>query len=237
MKRIKRVLSMTAVLFLVYTGPVATACDMPGCIVKPTDMGEILRLACDMPECEGDLKPEALEDLKRLACWDPGCGELIDGEIDRLRKLACSDPGCERAPTVDDLIRLAAGKAADRPEKYVMMGVRRTPETTGLEAKLEKRARAEIPERAVRLRNADREEFPILTRLLSRPVPVNTKDSEGNTLLHAAAALGDARLVALLLSGGADARAANAAGCTPLACARLRGHDTVVTLLEKACAK
>lgn len=52
-------------------------------------------------------------------------------------------------------------------------------------------------------------------------------DFSGNTPLHVAASLGNAQLINLLVSGGADCTVTNVEGETPLDLAKLRGHDEV----------
>jgi hypothetical protein len=55
----------------------------------------------------------------------------------------------------------------------------------------------------------------------------------GQTLLHAAVAIGSAALVAALLAAGADPRS-SASGVTPLSLARSAGHADISALLERA---
>jgi hypothetical protein len=88
-----------------------------------------------------------------------------------------------------------------------------------------------------RLQKADPKEFPVIAALLNKPIPVNAKDRQGNTLLFYMASAGDAPRVKYLLSKGADPQCKNANGCTPLSCAKAKGHREVVSLLEKASAK
>ena len=56
-------------------------------------------------------------------------------------------------------------------------------------------------------------------------------DFSGNTPLHVAASLGNAQLINLLVSGGADCTVKNLEGETPLDLAKLRGHDEVVCII------
>merc|ERR1711991_15071 len=55
----------------------------------------------------------------------------------------------------------------------------------------------------------------LLPNLLAREVDPNAADAKGWTALHLAAGANDASLVQVLLAGGANARAVNAAGQTP----------------------
>lgn len=57
-------------------------------------------------------------------------------------------------------------------------------------------------------------------------------DFSGNTPLHVAASLGNAQLINLLVSGGADCTVKNVEGETPLDLAKLREHDEVVYVLS-----
>lgn len=60
-----------------------------------------------------------------------------------------------------------------------------------------------------------------------------TKDAEGRTALHLAAAGGHARTVDLLLHNNADPNVRDAAGRTPLATAEAAGHADVAELLRR----
>ncbi|KAG2453016.1 hypothetical protein HYH02_002352 [Chlamydomonas schloesseri] len=59
-------------------------------------------------------------------------------------------------------------------------------------------------------------------------------EEEKDSALHVAAARGDARVAELLVEGGADTAARDAAGCTPLTVAAREGHLEVVQLLLRA---
>ena len=76
----------------------------------------------------------------------------------------------------------------------------------------------------------------ILQRLLRKGVPVDTRNSAGDTALIAAAALGDTAVVRALLDGGAAVDAQNAAGNTALIVATRDGHTEVCKVLLKAGA-
>lgn len=67
-------------------------------------------------------------------------------------------------------------------------------------------------------------------------VPVELRDSSGNTLLMLSAYHGHAELVAALLSRGAEADRVNERGQTPLAGAVFKGYDEVVRVLLEAGA-
>ncbi len=75
-----------------------------------------------------------------------------------------------------------------------------------------------------------------LERLLRKGVPVDTRDSAGDTALIAAAGLGDANMVRALLDGGAAVDAQNSAGNTALIVATREGHLEVCKQLLKAGA-
>ncbi|WP_432564936.1 ankyrin repeat domain-containing protein [Kineococcus sp. SYSU DK003] len=71
---------------------------------------------------------------------------------------------------------------------------------------------------------------------LDAGVPVNSSDSEGNTLVMLAAYHGHARTVLALLERGADPDRTNARGQTPLAGAVFKGERDVVAALVAADA-
>jgi hypothetical protein len=67
---------------------------------------------------------------------------------------------------------------------------------------------------------------------LEQGLPVSWKDEAGNTLLHAAAAFGDAGFAQKLLQKGALTAAFNNLDETPADIARQWGHDNLLPLLE-----
>lgn len=71
-----------------------------------------------------------------------------------------------------------------------------------------------------------------LAGLLSNGAHVNTPQRGGDSLLHAAARRGDPALVAYLLRRGADRRALDEQGRSPLALAQAHGHDAAAALLS-----
>ncbi|XWS73658.1 hypothetical protein CRYUN_Cryun02cG0147600 [Craigia yunnanensis] len=70
-----------------------------------------------------------------------------------------------------------------------------------------------------------------LTRLASTGVSLDSKDSEGRTALHMAAANGHLGIVEYLIGNGADVNASNVENNTPLHWACLNGHVEVVKKL------
>ena len=75
-----------------------------------------------------------------------------------------------------------------------------------------------------------------LERLLRKGVPIDTRNTAGDTALIAAAGLGDTDVVHALLDGGAAVDAQNAAGNTALIVATREGHLEVCRMLLKAGA-
>ncbi|PAN27766.1 hypothetical protein PAHAL_5G105500 [Panicum hallii] len=65
------------------------------------------------------------------------------------------------------------------------------------------------------------------------PEALAARDREGRTVLHAAAAAGEAEAVAVLVDMGADTSAADARGRTPMDVAREKGYQEVVDVLER----
>ena len=63
--------------------------------------------------------------------------------------------------------------------------------------------------------------------LLQASGDADQTDFSGNTPLHVAASLGNAQLINLLVSGGADCTVKNLEGETPLDLAKLKEHDEV----------
>ena len=77
---------------------------------------------------------------------------------------------------------------------------------------------------------------PLLQTLLRKGVPVDTRDTAGDTPLIAAASLGDTAVVRALLDGGAAVDAQNTAGNTALIVATREGHVEVCKILLKSGA-
>ena len=65
------------------------------------------------------------------------------------------------------------------------------------------------------------------------PEALAARDREGRTVLHAAAAAGEAEAVAVLVDMGADTSAADARGRTPMDVAREKGY--VSGSIESTC--
>ncbi|CAO2197086.1 unnamed protein product [Urochloa humidicola] len=65
------------------------------------------------------------------------------------------------------------------------------------------------------------------------PEALAARDREGRTVLHAAAAAGEAEAVAVLVDMGADTAAADARGRTAMDVAREKGYQEVVDVLER----
>ncbi|MFC1836859.1 ankyrin repeat domain-containing protein [Thermodesulfobacteriota bacterium] len=202
------------------------ACDYPGCgggYLKPQDLDELLKLACDYPGCDGWHHEK--KKLQELACNTPSCGEgwlkppdLFKG----LMQLACSWDGCDGGwlvdPDTQKLSRTQTAKADSKGLKF--MGVRKSINPADLEASVAKKTDQTLAQAMDRIRDADPKDFPVFTAFLKKRVPVNAKDSHGNTLLFYVAAQGNARAVAWLLKKGADPKCKNDAGCTALDCAK-----------------
>ena len=66
---------------------------------------------------------------------------------------------------------------------------------------------------------------------------VNAPEADGTTALHWACAADDVETVRLLLRAGADAKAANRYGVTPLALAATNGNPAIVEALLEAGAR
>jgi len=75
-----------------------------------------------------------------------------------------------------------------------------------------------------------------LRALLARHEAVNVPQSDGTTALHWAAHWNDVEAVALLLQAGADAKAVNLYGATPLSEAATLGNASIIEKLLKAGA-
>ncbi|GJN17287.1 hypothetical protein PR202_gb04342 [Eleusine coracana subsp. coracana] len=65
------------------------------------------------------------------------------------------------------------------------------------------------------------------------PEALDARDREGRTVLHAAAAAGEAEAAAVLVDMGADTAATDARGRTPVDVAREKGYEEVVDVLER----
>ena len=75
----------------------------------------------------------------------------------------------------------------------------------------------------------------ILQLLLDAGAAVNTRDSMGNTVLHAFAQSGySAGILCCLLKAGADATATDTTGSAPAAVALAHGHTVAAALLQRA---
>jgi ankyrin repeat protein len=74
----------------------------------------------------------------------------------------------------------------------------------------------------------------VVIELLKRGAPVNARQQQGWTALHAAAQNGDTDMVDVLLQYGANPDAENDDGKTPSAVAREKGHTRIVELLQAA---
>jgi ankyrin repeat protein len=87
------------------------------------------------------------------------------------------------------------------------------------------------------------ERYPYLTNFddddLIGPIdPVSYKDSNGDTLLHIAARLGDLRTIQMLLSAGLNIDQTGDMSCTALHYAQMKGHSEVVKyLLDQGASK
>jgi ankyrin repeat protein len=79
-------------------------------------------------------------------------------------------------------------------------------------------------------------DIPGLRTLLKQHAPVNAAQPDGTTALHWAAHWNDPEAVGLLLQGGADAKAVNRYGATPLSEAAALGNAAIIDQLLKAGA-
>src|SRR5438105_14426725 len=77
---------------------------------------------------------------------------------------------------------------------------------------------------------AEKAEWPRVAPLVRQHGDVNTAQADGTTALHWAAYHDDLNATKLLLDAGADAKAANRYGVTPLALACTNGNAAVVRL-------
>ena len=65
------------------------------------------------------------------------------------------------------------------------------------------------------------------------PAPINARNKDGMTPLHAAALAGQKEAAELLIDKGADVNAKNEEGVTPLQMASQKGHQSIVELLRE----
>ncbi|MBU1090314.1 MAG: ankyrin repeat domain-containing protein, partial [Candidatus Omnitrophica bacterium] len=80
---------------------------------------------------------------------------------------------------------------------------------------------------AVECRRAD-----VVEKLIKNGANLNMQDANGDTALHHAAALGDLKMVKLLLKSGAEPEALNEKYRCPIDRAKLRNHQEVVKFLD-----
>lgn len=73
----------------------------------------------------------------------------------------------------------------------------------------------------------------IVRALVENGALVNARQEGGWTALHEAAQIGDMDMVKTLLDHGADPQARSDSGKTPTEMAAAKGHEAIVTLLEK----
>lgn len=77
-----------------------------------------------------------------------------------------------------------------------------------------------------------RREMRMIAEAVKAGKGVDARDSDGNTPLHTAAALGNIRICAVLVEQGADILALDAGGRTPFRIAEDAGHHELATLFE-----
>jgi len=77
-------------------------------------------------------------------------------------------------------------------------------------------------------------EAVVIDLLIDAGAKIDARDEEGNTPLHAATEIGSVRGVEKLLERGADPRAKNDAGQTPMFHVKRRGDDHIKELFDKA---
>src|SRR5262245_19277830 len=83
---------------------------------------------------------------------------------------------------------------------------------------------------------AMRSDKPALRALLARRADVNSPQSDGATALHWAVWHDDAEMAVMLIRAGANVKAANVLGATPLGLAATIGNDVIIQELLKAGA-
>ncbi|MFH1113966.1 MAG: ankyrin repeat domain-containing protein [Pseudomonadota bacterium] len=205
----------------------------PGsCSNYSNDIKSLLMLACNDPNCSDDFRKE-LKDMKKLACDNPNCEDDYAPDLKGLLRLACDDPNCDNdyAPGRGSSSIALVPKNAPLAAGAISKGINPASTAQG-------KATYSLDEAAIeRLQKADAKDFPVLTAFLNKRIPVDAKDSKGNTLLFYSAVKGDAPAVQFLLSKGADPKCTNKNGCTPMDCAKAKGHKAVVSVLEKTGSK
>ncbi len=247
MRRFVIVIVALAAAVVMASGVLACDGNNPNCDDDHhIDVRGLLKLACDSndPSCSDDHHID-VRGLLKLACdsSDINCDGDHHRDLPGGRRIA-SATGAKKLTFMaipksvnrDALTRRlsARSRALERrsltsPSDTASVGFtepKDTPRKPSLKA-----------DAVERLRNADPRDFPVLMGFLQKRIPVDAKDSHGNTLLFYFAAKGDLGAVQYLLSKGADPMCKNKAGCTPLSCARARGASQVVKLLETATAK
>ncbi len=221
-----------AILVGLFAAPAAMACD-PGLDCYHIDLKGLLQLACDVNTGDGcDFRSE-LDKLKELAFRGSpgGKGELTLAHVIRLACDLSTGDGCDFNRNLPGSTVVAS---ASKPETK-FMAPNRNP-TTGT-PRMEKRAGSPDPDAMARIAAASPEDFPLLMKFLSKKININGQDPNGLTLLIWASAQGRTDAVKYLLSKGADPTCKSKSGCTPLACAKNKGHKEVVKILEEAGAK
>ncbi|MFC1833603.1 ankyrin repeat domain-containing protein [Thermodesulfobacteriota bacterium] len=205
------------------------------CYQRPEDLDRLLQMACQGGSLDCGYHHEKKK-LQELACDVPGCGsgylkpkDLFKG----LMQLACDVPGCGGYLVDPETEKLGRKQLAKADSKLKFMGVRKSVNPDALESSIAKKKEPSLAQAMDRIRDADPKDFPVLIGFLKKRIPVNAKDSKGNTLLFYVAAQGNARAVAWLLKKGADPKCKNDAGCTALDCAKANKHTAVMSLLEK----
>ncbi len=229
-------------------GLLKLACDSgdPSCSSDHhIDVRGLLKLACDSN--------------------DPGCADEHHIDVRGLLKLACDGgnsncdgdhhrdlPGGRRiasATGAKKLTFMAIPKSVNRDALTRRLSARSralerrslTPgsDTASLgstEPKNPRRKPSLKADAVERLRKADPNDFPVLMGFLQKRIPVDAKDSHGNTLLMAASSRGNLPMVKLLLEKGADVKPMARNGGTALMYAAAQGHTDVVKELLKAGA-
>ena len=131
------------------------------------------------------------------------------------------DPA-KRLQNVDELLVRLDGKL--KPDK-------------GRQKEQEHLVREQAPQPTIKLLEAaKRGDLEQVKRNLAHGVKVGTKDKDGNTALHLAAAGGHTQVAAELLAHGAEVDARNQNGSTPLHGAVYQGHIDIAKLLLRAGA-
>ncbi|MFC1833601.1 ankyrin repeat domain-containing protein [Thermodesulfobacteriota bacterium] len=182
-----------------------------------------MKLACDMPGCEGWLKDPSLQEYMKLACDYPGCGGngwLVDPETEKLSRkmMAKLDTGLK-------FMGASKGTATQEkkltPQDVVKMLDRRIPVNKQDERGLT------LLMWASGTGNVAMAEF-----LLERGAKPDLTDKKGGTALMYAAAKGSPEIVSLLLDAKADPKLKSAEGKTAKEYAEKKGHKEVSALLK-----